>query len=406
MRRIAGPFLIALLAVLVVPPTAGASPRTVEVQLLGINDFHGHLESTTPGTIRETATSTPVPAGGIEFLATHVRRMEAAAEHSLLVSAGDLIGASPLLSALFHDEPTIEGMNQLGLDLNAVGNHEFDEGATELLRMQEGGCHPVDGCQDGDRFAGADFRFLAANVVHEDTGETLFPPYAIRRFGGIKVGFIGMTLEGTPDIVSQSGIQGLEFLDEADTANRYAEELRRNHGVRAIVVLLHEGGAQTPPFGIDDCNGISGPIVDIVHRTTEAVDVFVTGHTHQPYRCVIDGRPVTSASSFGRLVTDIDMTLSVRTRDVVEVRTDNVVITQTVERAPDMSALIAEYDRFAAPLRDRVIGRISADITRTADDSGEHAAGNLIADAQLAETTGAGAVAAFMNPGGVRADFL
>jgi 5'-nucleotidase len=406
MRRIAGPFLIALLAVLLVPPTAGASSRTVEVQLLGINDFHGHLESTTPGTIRETATSTPVPAGGIEFLATHVRRMEAAAEHSLLVSAGDLIGASPLLSALFHDEPTIEGMNQLGLDLNAVGNHEFDEGAMELLRMQEGGCHPVDGCQDGDGFAGADFRFLAANVVHEDTGQTLFPPYAIRRFGGIKVGFIGMTLEGTPDIVSQSGIQGLEFLDEADTANRYAEELRRNHGVRAIVVLLHEGGAQTPPFGIDDCNGISGPIVDIVHRTTEAVDVFVTGHTHQPYRCVIDGRPVTSASSFGRLVTDIDMTLSVRTRDVVEVRTDNVVITQTVQRAADMSALIAEYDRLAAPLRDRVIGRISADITRTADDSGEHAAGNLIADAQLAETTGAGAVAAFMNPGGVRADFL
>ncbi|HJV04297.1 MAG TPA: 5'-nucleotidase C-terminal domain-containing protein, partial [Actinomycetota bacterium] len=337
---------------------------------------------------------------------THVRRMEAAAEHSLLVSAGDLIGASPLLSALFHDEPTIEGMNQLGLDLNAVGNHEFDEGATELLRMQEGGCHPVDGCQDGDGFAGADFRFLAANVVHEDTGQTLFPPYAIRRFGGIKVGFIGMTLEGTPDIVSHSGIQGLELLDEADTANRYAEELRRNHGVRAIVVLLHEGGAQTPPFGIDDCNGISGPIVDIVHRTAEAVDVFVTGHTHQPYRCVIDGRPVTSASSFGRLVTDIDMTLSVRTRDVVEVRADNVVITQTVERAADLSALIAEYDRLAAPLRDRVIGRISADITRTADDSGEHAAGNLIADAQLAETTGAGAVAAFMNPGGVRADFL
>jgi 5'-nucleotidase len=406
MRRFAAPFLITLLAVVLIPPTAGARPRTVEVQLLGLNDFHGHLESSTPGTIRETATSPAVPAGGIEFLATHVRRMEAEAEHSLLVSAGDLIGASPLLSALFHDEPTIEGMNQLGLDLNAVGNHEFDEGATELLRMQEGGCHPVDGCQDGDGFAGAEFRFLAANVVDEDTGDTLFPPYAIRRFDGIKVGFIGMTLEGTPDIVSQSGIQGLDFLDEADTANRYAQELRREHGVRAIVVLLHEGGAQVSPFGIDDCNGISGPIVDIVHRTTDAVDLFVTGHTHQPYRCVIDGRPVTSASSFGRLVTDIDMTLSIRSRDVLQVSADNVVITQTVSRAADMSALIAEYNELAAPLRDRVIGRISADITRTADDSGEHAAGNLIADAQLAETTGAGAVAAFMNPGGVRADFL
>jgi 5'-nucleotidase len=172
------------------------------------------------------------------------------------------------------------------------------------------------------------------------------------------------------------------------------------------VVLLHEGGAQVSPFGIDDCNGISGPIVDIVNRTTDAVDVFVTGHTHQPYRCVIDGRPVTSASSFGRLVTDIDLTLSRRTKDVTQVTADNVVITQTVARAADMTALIAEYNELAAPLRDRVIGRISADITRTSDDSGEQAAGNLIADAQLADTTGAGAVAAFMNPGGVRADFL
>jgi 5'-nucleotidase len=406
LRRIAAPFLVALIAAALAPIGASAKPSPVQVQLLGINDFHGHLESNTPGTIRETATSAAVPAGGLEFLATHVRALEAQAEHSMVVSAGDLIGASPLLSALFHDEPTIEGMNMLGLDFNAVGNHEFDEGATELVRMQEGGCHPVDGCQDGDGFAGADFEFLAANVVWQNTGQTLFPAYAIRKFDGVKIGFIGMTLEGTPDIVSQSGIQGLDFLDEAETANRYAEELRREHGVRAIVVLLHEGGAQVPPFGIDDCNGISGPIVDIVHRTTDAVDVFVTGHTHQPYRCVIDGRPVTSASSFGRLVTDIDLTLDRRSKDITSVAADNKVITQTVARAPDITALIAKYDALAAPLRDRVIGRISADITRTTDDSGENAAGNLIADAQHAGSTNAGAVAAFMNPGGVRADFL
>jgi 5'-nucleotidase len=172
LRRIAAPFLVALIAAVLAPVGASAEPPAVQVQLLGINDFHGHLEPNTPGTIRETATS----AGGLEYLATHVRALEAQAEHSMVVSAGDLIGASPLLSALFHDEPTIEGMNLLGLDLNAVGNHEFDEGATELLRMQQGGCHPVDGCQDGDGFAGADFGFLAANVVWEDTGETLFRP--------------------------------------------------------------------------------------------------------------------------------------------------------------------------------------------------------------------------------------
>ncbi|HEX2416306.1 MAG TPA: bifunctional metallophosphatase/5'-nucleotidase [Thermoleophilaceae bacterium] len=399
--------LIALIALLLLPAAAAAKPRHVEVQLLGLNDFHGHLESTTPGTIASSPSEPRVPAGGAEYLATHIRNLEADERNSLVVSAGDLIGASPLLSALFHDEPTIEAMNRIGLDLNSVGNHEFDEGAAELRRMQRGGCHPTDGCQDGTGFSGATFDFLAANVVRERTGRTLFRPYAIRRFQGVKVGFIGMTLEGTPDIVSPSGVAGLDFLDEAETANRYARELRRR-GVRAIVVLLHEGGVQSQPGGVNDCNGISGPIVDIVGRTTKAVDLFVTGHTHSAYNCVIDGRPVTSASSFGRLVTDIDLTLDRRSRDVVEVAANNMIVTQNVFKAGDITQLIERYDAIAAPLRDRVIGRISADITRTPDDSGENAAGNLIADAQLAATadpdTG-GAVAAFMNPGGVRSDF-
>jgi 5'-nucleotidase len=383
---------------------AAAGSRAVEVQLLALNDFHGHLESTTPGAIQVTTDPTSrIPAGGAEFLATHLRRLEAASDHTLIVSAGDLIGASPLISALFDDEPTIEAMNLVGLDLNAVGNHEFDEGAAELRRMQEGGCH-VDGCFGGDGFDGADFRFLAANVVDRVSRKPLFAPYAIRTFNKIKVGFIGMTLQGTPDIVSQAGIRDLAFLDEADTANRYARELRKRHGVRAIVVLLHEGGSQVAPFGVNSCNGISGPIVDIVNRTSRAVDLFVTGHTHQPYNCVIDERPVTSASSFGRLVTDLDLTLDRRSREIVEVRANNRVISQDVERAADLTALITRYDALAAPLANRVIGRITAAITRDSDDSGENAGGNLIADAQLAATREAGAVAAFMNPGGVRAD--
>jgi 5'-nucleotidase len=312
--------LLLLATLLAVPAPAGAAPgREVEVQLLGLNDFHGHLEPTTPGTIEPDPSSPRVPAGGAEYLATHIRTKAAENRNTLVVSAGDLIGASPLLSALFHDEPTIEAMNRIGLDLNAVGNHEFDEGATELARMQRGGCHPVDGCLDGDGFGGARFRFLAANVVREGSGSTLFRPYAIRSFRGVRVGFIGMTLEGTPDIVSPSGVAGLDFLDEAETANRYADELRRRHGVRAVVVLLHEGGVQSQPGGINDCQGISGPVVDIVERTTKQVDLFVTGHTHSAYNCVIDGRPVTSASSFGRLLTDIDLTLDRRSRDVVGV---------------------------------------------------------------------------------------
>ena len=224
---------------------------------------------------------------------------------------------------------------------------------------------------------------------------------------GIKIAFIGMTLEGTPDIVSPSGVAGLDFLDEADTANRYAKELYRR-GARAVVVLLHEGGVQPQPGGINDCNGISGPVVDIVERTTKKVDLFVTGHTHNAYNCVIDGRPVTSASSFGRLVTDLDLTLSRHSKDVVEVAANNLIVTQNVFKAGDITQLIDRYTAIAAPLRDRVIGRISADITRTTDESLENAAGNLIADAQHAATADAGtgaAVAAFMNPGGVRSDF-
>jgi 5'-nucleotidase len=399
---------LALAALALAVPSAVAKPRDVDVQLLGINDFHGNLEppSGSGGRILPAPGGTNVDAGGAAFLARHIRELRATNPNTLTVSAGDLIGASPLLSAAFHDEPTIEAMNMIGLDLNAVGNHEFDEGELELRRMQEGGCHPTDTagtCADTDgRFDGANFQFLAANVVERDTGDPMFPAYAIKKFGNIKVGFIGMTLEGTPDIVSPAGVRNLQFLDEADTANRYARELREEHGVRAIVVLLHEGGVPTPFGGINACN-VSGPIVDIVDRTTQAVDLFVTGHTHQPYNCVLDGRRVTSASSFGRLVTDIDFELDRRTKDIKNVTANNAIVTRT-NGALDIQALIDRYNIRVAPIRDRVIGNLTAPLTRDADASGENAAGNAIADAQLFASRSEGAVAAFMNPGGVRAD--
>ena len=386
--------------------------KPVDVQLLGLNDFHGQLEPLDPaltssGRILPAPGQPEVAAGGAGYFAEHIRRLEAGNRNSLVVSAGDLIGASPLLSAAFHDEPTIEAMNKIGLDLNAVGNHEFDEGTTELKRMQEGGCHeeaqldPPRSCVFG-KFKGAKFGFLAANVVRESTGRPLFAPYAIKKFDGVKVGFIGMTLEGTPDIVSAAGIAGYDFLDEADTANRYARELRWRHGVKAIVVLLHEGGTPTPFAGINACN-VSQPIQDIVERTTDEVDLFITGHTHQPYVCEIDGRPVTSASSLGRLITDIDLKVSRWTRDVIQVSANNQIVTRDVTPDSGITTLIAAYAEKAAPLADRVIGELTAGIVRTPrDDSGESTAGNLIADAQLAAAPDT--VAAFMNPGGIRAD--
>jgi 5'-nucleotidase len=397
--------LFSLIAVLVLLVTAvgiaGAKPSgTVSVQILAVNDFHGNLEPPT-GSSGRIGT---VNAGGVEYLAAHINNLRATNPNTVVVSAGDLIGASPLLSALFHDEPTIEAFNEMGLDFNAVGNHEFDEGWHELVRMQEGGCHPVDGCLDGDDFAGANFQFLAANVVREDNGKTIFPAYKIRSFGTAKIAFIGMTLEGTPLIVTPSGISDLNFLDEADTVNALVPELKAK-GVETIVVVVHEGGFPTGAY--NECPGISGPIVDIVNRTDDEVDLFITGHTHQAYNCVIDGRPVTSAASFGRVLTDVDLTIDRGTGEVTSITANNNIVTRDVPKVSFLTTLIGEYNVIAAPLANRVIGTISADITRTQNPAGESALGDVIADAQLAATDDPGfgeAVVAFMNPGGIRAD--
>jgi 5'-nucleotidase len=419
---------IAVAALLALAGVAQAKPagKDVDVQLLAINDFHGNLEIDPTNTIRVRSTdpsAAAVPAGGAARLAYDLRQARKGHPHSLTVSAGDLIGASPLTSALFHDEPTIEAMNAIGLKLNAVGNHEFDEGSAELLRMQNGGCHPDDGCFDGpdadtepDGFAGADFGFLAANVVRENTGETLFPPYAIKSFAGLKVGFIGLTLEGTPEIVTAAGVAGLKFLDEAETINKYAAELQAQ-GVQAIVVLLHQGGfqsAQSPNFfTVNSCSGFSGDVLPIVNGSLPAVDMFITGHTHSAYNCVINGRPVTSASSFGRVFTDIEATLSSSTKDFTSISADNHIVFQKdaagnpLPVAGDIATLVQHYKDLAAPIANQTIGYLSAAAPKgpsSAFPSGELPAGDLIADAQQAsaKAAGTGSVAAFMNPGGVR----
>ncbi len=385
--------------------------KITEIQILGLNDFHGNLEPPTGSGGRIGGTEPAGNAGGVEFLATHVRDLRATNPNTLFVSAGDLIGATPLISALFHDEPTIEAFNQMGLDYNGVGNHEFDEGVDELLRMQDGGCHPVDGCQDGDPFLGADFEFLAANVAYKDTGKTIFPPFAIHHFPGVKVAVIGMTLEGTPSIVSPAGISHVNFSDEADTVNALVPELRKQ-GIETIIVLLHEGGATSNPLNattINQCGTLTGALPPIVQAMDDAVDVVVTGHTNWAVNCLIDGKIVTGAASAGRLVTDIDLTVSRATKDVVSAQVENKIVTRTVDKAPDLTTLVTKYKTLSAPFANRVIGNITADITRAANPAGESALGDVIADSQLTATTPAdlgNAVIAFMNPGGIRTDLL
>jgi 5'-nucleotidase len=423
--------LVALAPPVLAKPGTGSpaedNAKTTEIQILALNDFHGALappsgsggrigaQTEVEPEVFQCLAPTCFPAGGAGFLATHVEQLRATNPNTLFVSAGDMIGASPLTSALFHDEPTIEAFNLMGLDYNGVGNHEFDEGVDELLRMQYGGCHPVDLCQDGDGFAGADFQYLAANVVYKDTGETIFAPYAIHKFNGIKVGIVGMTLEGTDLIVTPTAISTVDFLDEAESVNALVPHLKAQ-GVETIVVLLHEGGSVDAPSNgagsvdaINDCNSPSGPIPGIVDAMDDEIDVVVTGHTNWAVNCVLDGKVVTGAASNGRLVTDIDLTISRATKDVIasETLVNNVIVTRNVTPAPALVALVEKYTVLAAPLANRVVGTATADLLRAQNAAGESSLGDIIADAQLAATSPpekGSAVVAFMNPGGIRGD--
>lgn len=367
------------------------------LRLIALNDFHGHLEPP-PGGLE--VAGQPVLSGGAGYLAAHVRALRRGAPHSLVVSAGDLIGASPLVSGLFHDEPTIEAMNLLGLDLNGVGNHELDEGLDELLRMKRGGCHPIDGCGGRPGFEGARFAFLAANVVDRRTRRTIFPPYEVRAFESIPVAFIGLTLEGTAEILPPV-VPELEFYDEADTVNRLVEALRRE-GVRAIVLLLHEGGfpASSDP---NACEGLSGPIVDIVARLDPEVDLVISGHTHQAYVCEREGLVLTSAGSYGRLLTRIDLELDRESKDVVRASAENQLVDHALEPDPAVLSLVEAYAARAAPLSSRVVTRLSTTLDRDRTPEGVSSLGRVIADAQLAATRSQGAEVAFMNSGGIRA---
>lgn len=384
---------------------AQASGMTT-LQILAVNDFHGNLAPPGGSGGRIATADGNVDAGGVTYLSTHIDALRATNPNTIVVSAGDLIGASPFLSALFHDEPTITAWNEIGLKYNAVGNHEFDEGSVELMRLQNGGCHPTDGCQFG-QYAGADFTFLGANVIDDTTGKPFLPPYGIETIDGVKVAFVGVVTDTTPTIVSASGVQGLSFIDEAEGVNRVVPELKAQ-GVEAIVVLVHEGGNVTGLY--NECRGLTGPIADIMNALDPEVDVVVSGHSHVGYNCMFTGRVLTQSASAGRLIGKIDLTLDKATGEVASMTADNVIATRTVTEDPALASMMSDLTAAAGSVGARPIGKISgASISRTANSAGESPLGDLIADSQLAASDGAdegGAQIAFMNPGGIRADLL
>lgn len=394
---------------------AGDGARAIPVQLLSFNDYHGHLEAT-DGPLASDPAETP--AGGVEYLSAKLDQLRAKVgdANSLTVAAGDTIGGSTFLSGMFHDEPSVESLNTLGLDVTSVGNHEFDEGTAELLRMQRGGCHPVAGCYFPDQpFEGADYPYLAANVVKKATNKLLLPGTAIRKVGGVPIGFIGLTLKETPTLVDPAGVKTVRFTDEIQTVNQQAGYLNRQ-GVKAIVVLIHQGGTQEPPTSdYDGCTGFNGPIAEMAPRFSSLVDVVVSGHTHQPYVCTQrdpQGRPrlVTSAASYGQMVTETNFTIDSRSKDINRNSfvSHNVLVDRATTPDPAETAVIDKWKTLAGPIAATVVGTVAQDVT--GDSSGnrgiETPMADLIADSILWGTQSGNSQIAFMNVGGVRASFL
>jgi len=391
------------------------SPRAapVHVQVLALNDFHGNLAPPRghDGFVRAPG-GERVQAGGAAFLAAHIQRLRALAPNTVVVSAGDLTGASPLVSNLFRDEPTVLVMNQLGLDFEGVGNHDFDHGLAELTRLQRGGpsFQPpgIPDARSSAPFSGARFQYLAANVFGTD-GRTVFPPYAIKELGGVKVAFVGMTLEATPSVTTKEAIVGLTFANEANTVNALLPELRQR-GVATTVILLHQGGFQDESGTYDSCNGLKGDVLPVIAALDPAFRVVMTAHTHQAYNCTLGDRVVTSAGSYGRLVTVLDLAIDPTSNALVDVHAHNVPVTHDIDADPAVAQIVGDFEARARPITDKIVGYIRGALTRDPKSahsrSCETPLGDVIADAQLAATHGAGAVLALMNPGGVRTDLL
>lgn len=415
------------------------SPK-VHIQILAINDFHGNLEPpggssglvTVPaddpllvdhpdagGSLAPDGKRVLLPAGGVAYLATHIKRLRAKNPNTVVVSAGDLTGGSPLLSNLFLDEPAVLAMNLLGLDFEGVGNHDFDRGLPELQRLAHGGCSLGD-C-DAGTFPGAHFGYLAANVRTAGTldggeGPTVFPPYGVRDLAGVRLAFVGVTLEATPTVTVPSAVHGLVFRNEAATVNLLLPELAQQR-VDKVIVLIHQGARQHGGT-YDSCENLSGDLMPFLEALSPEVDIVLSGHTHEAYDCVFGGRIVTSAASYGRLITRVELTWDPDARRWTDQRAKNLVVTRDVPPDPDVESLIEGYARKARPRASRVVGYVKGNFARgnLAEEprpgerrSCESPAGELIADAQLAAThapADGGAEIALMNPGGVRTDLF
>ncbi|MEW2501809.1 MULTISPECIES: bifunctional metallophosphatase/5'-nucleotidase [unclassified Amycolatopsis] len=401
----------AALATVAVTSVPASAAQTTDVRIITLNDLHGNLEPPAGSAGKVfMADGTSVDAGGAAYVATHVKQLESQVRNSMVLSAGDNVGASPVISALFHDEPTIDFLNELGVKASVVGNHELDEGYQELLRMQFGGCNKTDGCQFRPTYQGADFPILGSNVYFTN-GLPALLPFSVQFSGGVPIGIIGATLKDLPSVVTPDAIKGLKFGDEAQAINRTANLLDLL-GIKAQVVLLHQGDETLPGAGPNDCKVAPGGEADVIAKNVSPkVDAIFTGHSHQQYNCVINDpagqpRPVIQGASFGRLLSVVDLKIDLRTRDVIRSQTKahNEIVTRDVTPDPAVAKLVDEAKTKSGPIANKQVGTITADLTAAGAPSGESTMGDVIADAQLEGTKSNNAVVAITNPGGIRAD--
>ncbi len=386
-----------------------APAHLVQVELVTLNDFHGNLEpskyvwdSVNGGGART------IEAGGIDTIGAALQAWRRDDPQLLLVGAGDLVGASPAISSMWADEPTIVAMNMLGLRASSVGNHEFDAGRVELLRQQGGGCKSPradKACKYEASFGGAKFSYLAANVIDTATRKPVLPAYKIETAHGVKIAFIGTVLQGTAESALASGIAGLEFIDEADAINRQLPELRRQ-GVGVFVALVHQGGTTVEKFDQPDCSKLTGPVTDIVKRLDPAVRLVVSGHSHKGYTCQVDGRTVTQSDMGGHVLGRIALTVDTTTNTLKDIRArQEVMVPGKWPKDPQLAAYLETARARSAALLAQPVARLAvASVARTRNDSGESALGDLVADSVLQAGRPFGVQIGFMNNGGMRQD--
>jgi 5'-nucleotidase len=415
-EALAAALCAALLAGCASPPTARNASAPTELTLLSINDFHGNIQAARPTPLMPRlpdATTGEVkaqPAGGVAHLATALADLKARNPNALIVAGGDLIGASPLISNLLRDEPTLAAMSQLGIAASALGNHELDAGLPELMRQTRGEC-AASGCL-WPGYQGPGFPYLGANVLDAKTGKPLLPTHVIKQAGGLKVAIAGVATLQTPQVIVAKAIQGIRFVDEADTLNALVPQLKAE-GAQVLVAVMHEGGVQGQGASANDpsyaCPTLTGRVHDIAKRLDPAYAVIIGGHTHQAYTCKINGRLVVQAGSYGGWITESRLKLDASGR-VLDAQAINHPVLQSVY-APNaaLAELVARAAALTEAARTKPVATLPRGAVRNAKEpNGDAALGNLIADSQLAYARKQGTAAdiAFMNPGGIRADLV